>query len=562
MIKPHSVQQRDVAGEASLDPGSVVEVVSALGAALRSFRLYEGSNPMVDRFVASFEHRIGALWDSLPELVLQVEENRIVWEEHEVFPRGESNHELAFLFYKDGIRELTFLPGFEADGEPLKLLSVLARAPSIRKDEDDLTTLLWQENFSKLRYATVEAAVDEFEFPAAAGAKKPIAAINPAQVRAEGRAERTALSTDDFQETLYFLDEAELRKLLEEVRRESQRDLWGDVLNALMDRLEDGDPQRQQRILEIVAELLPSALAGAQFDRCATMLGALVDLAGRGDVLAPGALRELQAVFAKLAKPETVFQLADILEENPGRLADDSVLRLLGYFPPAAIASLMRAADRLKQPAAKRAFELCIQRLAESHREEVVKLLESDDPLVLSGALRWIGRMQIGAAVGEIARSLVHPDPAVKVAAIEALVSVRAAATAQGLVPLLQDGDRDVRIAAARGLGALSYTPACQTLETILAAKGMKDADRQEKVAFFEAYGRLAGAEGVPMLGRILNSKRWLGKGESSEMRACAALGLALVRHGSAQDALRRASGDSDPVVRSAVTRALRGESK
>src|SRR5690606_8842491 len=125
-------------------------------------------------------------------------------------------------------------------------------------------------------------------------------------------------------------------------------------------------------------------------------------------VLSPGPLRQVRAVFDQLAKPETVMQLADILEESPARLSDDSVLRLLGYFPPASIASLMQAADRLQQPAARRACEVCIQRLAESHRGEVVKLLSSDSPLVVAGARRWIGRLQIGSAGGELTRFLSH----------------------------------------------------------------------------------------------------------------------------------------------------------
>lgn len=559
-MRQPELHPRAAVDDSPLDPGRVAEVISALAASLRSYRLYEGSNPMVDRFVGTFRQKLAAIWDELPQLVLQIEEDRILWEGHEVFPRAEPNHELAFLFYKDGIRELTLLPGFEDDAEPLNLLTVLARAPALREEEDDLITLLWQENFAHLRYATVEAAIEGFEFPPAAGEKKEIAPINPATVRADEQEGKQALTPDDFQETLYFLDEAELRKLLAEVELESRRDLWRDVLNALMDRLEDGDPRRQQRIVGIISELLPSALAGAQFDRCAAMLGDLVDLAGRGDVLAPAALREVRAVFDQLAKPETVIQLADILDESPARLSDDSVLRLLGYFPPSSIASLMQAADRLQQPAAKRAFEVCIQRLAESHREEVVKLLSSDSPLVVAGALRWIGRLQIGSAINDLTRFLTHPEPEVKVAAIEALVSIRAATAANGMVPLLNDADRGVRSAAARALGALSHTAARQAFESILDGKPIREADRVEKVAFFEAYGRLAGAEGVPVLDKILNSRGWLGKSEPSELRASAALGLARIRHPSARDALSKASSDSDPVVRSAVARALRGE--
>src|SRR5690606_10011188 len=110
-------------------------------------------------------------------------------------------------------------------------------------------------------------------------------------------------------------------QLRDEVERESKRDPWRAVLNALLDRLEDGDVERQQRIVGIMAELLPSSLAAAHFDRCAAMLGELAELAGAGTSITPVAMKDVRAVFEQLARPETVMQLADILEESPKRLS-------------------------------------------------------------------------------------------------------------------------------------------------------------------------------------------------------------------------------------------------
>jgi HEAT repeat protein len=62
----------------------------------------------------------------------------------------------------------------------------------------------------------------------------------------------------------------------------------------------------------------------------------------------------------------------------------------------------------------------------------------------------------------------------------------------------------------------------------------------------------------VPVLERILNGRSWLGRRESAEIRACAALGLGKVRHPAAEKALNAAAADPDPVVRSAVGRALK----
>jgi hypothetical protein len=118
--------------------------------------------------------------------------------------------------------------------------------------------------------------------------------------------------------------------------------------------------------------------------------------------------------------------------------------------------------------------------------------------------------------------------------------------------------DREVRVAAARALGTLRYAPARARLEAALDSRRLRDSELSERIAFFEAYGGVAGAEGVPVLDRVLNGKSWLGRRESGETRACAALGLAA----SATPPPRRRSTPPPPtrtpVVRSAVGRALR----
>lgn len=88
----------------------------------------------------------------------------------------------------------------------------------------------------------------------------------------------------------------------------------------------------------------------------------------------------------------------------------------------------------------------------------------------------------------------------------------------------------------------------------------MRVADITEKVAVFEAYGMTSQGDGVGLLDSILNKKGLLGKRESTEMRAAAALGLGRITTAEARASLERATQDEDPVVRSNVNRALRQE--
>src|SRR5690606_19491773 len=142
-------------------------------AALRSYRLYEGSNAMVDRFVELLRTKLSDLWNELPELRLDIEENVIRWNGTSVLAAAAAGSDLPFLFYRDGIREISLRPGVE-DEEVVRVLSVLARAPSAGQEEDDLITLLWQEDLTRLRYRAVELGVEAVELPGGDGASASV----------------------------------------------------------------------------------------------------------------------------------------------------------------------------------------------------------------------------------------------------------------------------------------------------------------------------------------------------------------------------------------------------
>lgn len=542
------------------DLSRVEEVLRAFSTALRSFRLYGGDGSSVDRFIAPLRQRISELWLEQGELKLTVDEHRFLCGDQVVFPAAGEAGELPFLFYKDGIRELTLLPGFE--DEVVAFVGVVARASQIRNEEDDLVTLLWEEELGSVRCRVVELGGDTAQVGRGSG--EPPAPVDAGSVRGSAAAppepEDRGFTPDDFEEALHFLDEGELRTLAGEVRAEAERDLWGDVLSALFDLLEDGDAERQVRIITILGELLPSMLGAGRLDRAASMLQELVQLAARPDFLPTAALRQVRSLIGELSNPETIDQLVLTLEDEPEALRGDDLTTLLGFFPPQSLAPLMRAVDGAVRPDVRRVLEQAVERLATSHRDTVVALLADPDPALVAGAAGWAGRLQVGKATPELLRLLGDPSTPVRLAAIDALQEIRAATAGGALVGLLDDDEREVRVAAARALGALEYAAARKALESVVSSKQIRGADRTEKIAFFEAYGRLAGQEAVALLDRILNGKGWLGKAETSEIRACAALGLARVRHPSAREALAGAASDDDPVVRSAVARALRGE--
>nr|WP_240979062.1 HEAT repeat domain-containing protein [Longimicrobium terrae] len=198
------------------------------------------------------------------------------------------------------------------------------------------------------------------------------------------------------------------------------------------------------------------------------------------------------------------------------------------------------------------------ERLAGANAASLRGFASDADPGIAAGAARLIGRLRVTEAAADVARLLARPEPRLRLAAVESLQELRSPTASGALEGALEDADREVRVAAARAISALRWTAAKPKLETALDSKRLREADLTERIAFFEAYGGLTGAEGVPLLDKVLNGKSWLGRRESGEMRACAALGLGRIRHPAADKALSAAAADTDPVVRNAVGRAIR----
>jgi hypothetical protein len=531
----------------------VQEVVRGFSRALRTHLLYEGHSPALDKFVESLRERMAALWDRLPYLNVQVEEGEILWEGTAVYTPEERDN-LAFLLYKDGVRELSFIPGFEEkdlDG----FLGILARIHRLKLDEEDLLTLLWDHDWSHFRYRYVE--------PVSEGVKLPEASEAAAQQQVssaplEDPAPAQSVTTEDFREALYFLDEVEMRRLEAEVQREMHRDMWTDVLNALFDRLEDGAADRQELVVSIASDVLPTLLGAGRLDTAAYMLGELVKIATGGRKLPPPVFRALRALFDQLSRPETVNELARIVEESGDSVSREHLGALLAYFPPESLGPLLRAGEASGSEAARAALLNAAERLAAPNPAALRGFAQDADPAVAAGAARLVGRLRVTEAGPDVARLLARPEARVRVAAVEALQELRSPAASGAMEGALDDEDREVRVAAARALAALRWSPARPRLEAALDSRRLREADLTERIAFFEAYGQLAGAESVGVLDRMLNGKSWLGRRETGEMRACAALGLGRVRHPAAEKALAAAAADPDPVVRSAVGRALR----
>jgi len=312
-------------------------------------------------------------------------------------------------------------------------------------------------------------------------------------------------------------------------------------------------------ILSILDNLMLHLLSAAQFPAVAYLLRETTLVTQRVKDLIPEHRQKLAALPDRLSEPAALSQLLESLDEAHELPSQADLNELFEQLRPSALGGVLSWLGRTQNVRLRTLLEIAAARLASQNTAELVRLIGAGDKAVAAEAMRRAGALRTAAAVAPLGRAMGDPDAAVRLAAVQALGEIGTAGALQQLEKVTDDSERDVRVAGVRALLQRGHRPVLPRLEAAVKGKAIRETDLTEKMAVFEAYGALCGDAGVALLDNILNGKGFLGRREDPEMRACAAMALGRVNTDLAHDALRRASGEKEVLVRNAVNRALRG---
>ena len=548
--------------EPPFSPTLVEGWAQTLGKAVRAHQLYLPNNPVYQRAIDQLRAAFHALWAETDQLTLAITESELRWEGRVVASETTKSESLAWLLYKDGLRELTFMRGFETD-ELDRLLGLLQKVKRAAPDEDDLLTLLWEQDFVNLRYQFVEflpEGIGVIEAHDSYGVERQID-VQAAEAAAEEAPQTPGIvSMKEFDSTVYFLDEHEIEFVRNAVQQEYQEDLPRNVLSVLFDLFERqaADDVRTE-IIETLRHLMLHFLAAGDYHAVAFLVRESRVASERAVDLHDNHRGAMQTVPEELGAPEVLGQLLQTIADAttpPGPEELDALFEVLGG---AAMETVLRWTVHLPNSVLRTALERAATRLASTNVGELVRLIDHADREIAIEAARRAGALRSPGAAAALGRLMTVKDTPLRLAAAQALAEIASPGALQHLERAVEDPDREVRIVAVRVLGNRGHRAALPKLEKQVRGADLKDADLTEKMAYYEAYGSLAGDRAVAHLDGTLNGKGLFGRREDAETRACAAMALGRIGTGTALEALRRAAQDKEMIVRNAVQKAVRG---
>lgn len=557
------------------DPQLAVEAFRFLDKVMRAHQLYMANNPAYVRSLDAARSGFRSLFGQVDGIALTVTETALLWQGVVVHEMPQiTGDSLPWLLYKDGVRELSLYRGFEG-AELVGFLRCLAAARRAKPEDDDLLTLLWEQDFEHLRYQYIET-FDQAP-PLVPGDEPGIWSVRPAgaptlesaigtlrdgrpAVSPGPRASTVLRAVDEGGAPDAFLP-AEMEYLRSESQRESELDVRRAVLAALFDIFEEQvDATVRGEAVEAIESLCVHFIDRGQFGAVTYAVREVLLVLERAPDLSDPDRRVLGRLAERMSTQETLARMLDVLEDAEVLPTEDDLVDLFSYLKVGAIATLLDFTARTRNSTLRSTVAVVIERLAISHTADLVRLVADPRPAVAIEAARLAGRLGVTSAVAPLAGVVQSgAEPEVRVAALGALTAIGTTDAMAALEPLIGDPVRELRIPAIKTLTAGRVTTVRSRVAALIRGKGIRDLDRSERLALFELFGSVCDDEGVAELERMLAAAGGLfSRGGDTELRAAAAIALGRVGSGQSRRVLQSYAADKDPVVRAAVARGLR----
>ncbi len=395
---PPSTSPVDDRPEPPFPVALVEEMLRMFGRAVRAHQLYLPNNPTYLRALEQARAAFLPIWAQADELVIEVTDTQLRWEGHPVLNEPDKTTDaLPWVLYKDGIRELRLLRDVEQQ-ELVNLIGILTRVRKTSPDEDDLLTLLWEQEFAFVRYRYVDVLLEGAPPLDASEAASTQRLVDPLQVQepaTETILPAGVVNLDDFDATLYFLDEREVEYLRDAIADEYATDLRGNVVGILLDVFEaQADPAIRDEIVGVLDNLLVHLLTAGQLRTVAELLREVTLAANRARDVTPQQRETLLSLPNRMSEPEALSQLLQSLDERAELPEQGDLNDLFEQLRVGALATIFSWMGRLQSPRIRTLLERAAQRLAAAHTSELVRLIGISDREVSLEAIRRAGAMR------------------------------------------------------------------------------------------------------------------------------------------------------------------------
>ena len=508
---------------------------------LKAFRLYETNHPILSKFLERLRKDFDQYFDEFDSFSLQIGEYRLYYRGNVVYENEDVKESLAFVFFKDGIRELQFSRGL-AFKELLDFLNIVRKSDFLNRMEDDLVTLLWEKDFSHIAFTTVD------EFLEGSGIYVPATEedlIKRSEYKGHGDEwpqesldERKGVSSRASEAVglEQAINPAPGQSLVEAcqltfeeneaINREAEQEQHPEYVYVLIDNLIEillhlgEDMDAYENMISYFDRVIEYLLEEKEVGKAVDLLKSLNHTI-ESMVLKDKQIFAIRRILEKSSTPHNIQLLGKAMRGN-GEVYSEPILQYLRFLTKQAVEPLCILLGELESGKWRKVICEQLVELARGEVQLLKKFLPDHNPFLVCHILYILGRIGDSSTVKFLGDLVTHPDIKVREETLQVLNKFGRDGK-ELIQKFLMDPTPGIRAKSALLLSRNAKGEAAKPLLEVILCEDFYKRDYDEKASFFRALGETRSEEVIPVLKRIAKKRSWFQKGGWDEMRQCAA---------------------------------------
>lgn len=481
--------------------------------------------------------------------------------------------EVAYRFYKDGIRHLIFREGLTV--EELVDLALIALTSFDHPEHrgNDVLQELWRSEFAHIEYVVMEGFLidDMTEEEVEVEADRILSYLyDRLKARTDDYLRFARITPQDLETRLDGVDSVrgvvitgapatpQLRtRLQEELRQDRDERLLGKLSSAVFQVLEESGVENREATEEIFVRLLDAMLLQEDFTALASILVRFRAL--ERDPRRAEEFRELHRFFvAQMGAPERIERVGLILESSRPRSLPD-VTRCLTALDRSAIPALLTALDGITAAEHRQLVVDALAVLGRDDPEPFLARLETERSQTVRDMLGVLEKLDLPSKYTVYGRVMRNANLAVRLEALAVIGRSRSEQCRRLVLEALQDEQPQLRMQAAWLLPRYDPARAFRDLMEALHTADFEKRGIDEKIAFHQALGSTHLPEALAFFRELLAERSLLHRARVREHKLLAAAGLSASPSIATFKLLQAESdrGDLDPDVKVALRRSM-----
>lgn len=513
--------------ELSEDVRLAKDIVEGIRKGKKMLKMYPQNNPIYIKTFEGIYSKFENFFELYNEIPLQIHHNKISFNNEQIYYSQEKENNLALFFFKDGIREITFLKGFtrEECEDFIKILNTDFENIAL---DDDVVTLFWEQDFEYIKYVVDEDALSDEEEEEGNRMTEEI----KNKLHSDDdllRAYHDGLKGPEQKvDSLVPISEDDFKHIVKEIEK---GETYSDIERVTTILFELLYQTRERRFFAetvgFIENVITYCIKNGDFKNTTYIINSIKSIIKAGDA-ADEKIKTIKKILVSINSKTSINGISRIIDSD-ATIEEGDFKAYVKHLDKTSIPHFMKLIGQLQSIKGRRLIIEVLSIIGSLDIETIAKGLNDRQWYVVRNIISILGRIADVRAIEYLTKTLSHTDPRVRKETVKTMGGIGGPNILPHLKQALNDKDSSVRMPVIRILGNTRTTAAKKILLTELSKRSFQSKEFSEKKEFYGAIANWKDQDVKDFLLKKLRKKRFWNRAKNDETRACAAYAVGIV---------------------------------